>query len=111
LLPRDRAPAVASVPSRDGRAPHLVDRIQAASRLDEKALAEAIGCTYQALRKLKGKDRRQLVAVNRDPLWAQLDAFVAEQIGAMLAIREELAVKLETDRRRQLLERMRVERR
>lgn len=95
----------------DGRAPHIVDRIQAATRLTSEGLAQAIGTTRPTLEKLKGKNRGELVGVNRDPLWTALDAFVAEQIAAMLAIREELAQKLDRDRRRQMIERLRVERR
>lgn len=89
----------------------LITRIAASLGMTVRMMAWHIGESPDELEKLARAWPGQVVAVNRDVMWAKLDALVSERLAGLMAIRQEMSRKLAKDRERQLSARIRVEKR
>ena len=89
---------------RTGKAPEVNDSFlwRICHALDEppRLLASNIGVAYKELLPLLDGQRGELCELDRDEVWMKLSRYVAQKQGAIMAVREELNRKLQSERTR-----------
>lgn len=86
----------------------FTNEILVALDMDADELARKLAVSSYDVHELLNTPPGQTIAIDRDHVWTALANYVDRQIGALIGVREYLNRKLAADRKRRMVNRMRV---
>lgn len=105
---KNHHPVLRRVRTNNGPSTAFLARILEALDCDLSWLAQEAHVKYDEVLAMHHGTRMQLVAVDQDPAWMAIAAYVDKRIGLLLAVRTELQRKLDLDRLERAAQRKRI---